>query len=67
MSKDSTIEEIRKCKAEAEKKILEVMANLHEDTGCIVVGLHFDDEVVVRVGDNKHKQMFNIVDIELKV
>lgn len=41
-----TVKEVKECKTEAEKKILEILTDLHEDTGCVITDLKFNYEEV---------------------
>ena len=52
MKEKITVEEVKVCKTEAEKQILQILIDLHEDTGCVISDIKFSSEEMLRIGGN---------------
>jgi hypothetical protein len=60
-----TVEEVKECKAEAERKILKILIDLHEDTGGVISDVAFTSEEMLRIGGNT-TQTFSGISLRLE-
>jgi len=67
MYKELTISEVKELRAEAEKKILDILVELHKSTDCIFIDISVQCSRFDGVGTFNVVQEFSDVSIELSI